>query len=216
MEQSSLLSSYASAMGICLREEALRRFETYRKELQAWNRKFNLTSIKDDQGVAIKLFLDSLTPLNLIKTGSMLLDIGSGAGFPGIPLHIADPSLRVTLLDSVNKKATFMNHVIAELRLTGIEAIHCRAEEFAKTNKGVYDVAISRALTNLSDFIRLGEPFLKPDGILVAMKGSRVDEEIRDAAPALERKKMKVKDVVRFCLPLDYGKRGIVVLSRPC
>ena len=201
-------------MGIHLHPDALRRFEIYLKELKAWNQKFNLTSIKEDKGIVVKLFLDSLTPLNLIKTGSMLLDIGSGAGFPGIPLHIADPSLHVTLLDSVNKKVTFMNHIIAELSLTGIEVIHSRAEEFAKTKKGAYDVVISRALTNLSDFIKLGEPFLKPDGILIAMKGSRADEEIRDAAKVLERKKMQVKDIIRFCLPFDYGKRGIVVLSR--
>ena len=201
-------------MGIHLHPDALRRFEIYLKELKAWNQKFNLTAIKEDKGIVIKLFLDSLTPFNFIKTGSMLLDIGSGAGFPGIPLHIADPSLHVTLLDSVNKKVTFMNHIIAELSLTGIEVIHSRAEEFAKTKKGAYDVVISRALTNLSDFIKLGEPFLKPDGILIAMKGSRADEEIRDAAKVLERKKMQVKDIIRFCLPFDYGKRGIVVLSR--
>lgn len=213
-EQLSFLSSCSEGMGIHLRPDALRRFEIYLKELKAWNQKFNLTAIKEDKGIVIKLFLDSLTPFNLIKTGSMLLDIGSGAGFPGIPLHIADPSLHVTLLDSVNKKVTFMNHIIAELSLTGIEAIHSRAEEFAKTKKGAYDVVISRALTNLSDFIKLGEPFLKPDGILIAMKGSRADEEIRDAAKVLERKKMQVKDIIRFCLPFDYGKRGIVVLSR--
>ena len=201
-------------MGIHLHKDAIHRFEIYLKELKAWNQKFNLTAIKEDKGIVIKLFLDSLTPFNLIKTGSMLLDIGSGAGFPGIPLHIANPSLHVTLLDSVNKKVTFMNHIIAELSLTGIEVIHRRAEEFAKTKKGAYDVVISRAVTNLSDFIKLGEPFLKPDGILIAMKGSRADEEIRDAAKVLERKKMKVKDVIRFCLPFDYGKRGIVVLSR--
>ncbi len=213
-EQLSFLSTYSADMGIHLHQDAMRRFEIYLKELKAWNQKFNLTAIKEDKGMAIKLFLDSLTPFNLIKTGSMLLDIGSGAGFPGIPLHIADPSLHVTLLDSVNKKVTFLNHIIAELGLTGIEVIHSRAEEFAKTKKGAYDVVISRALTNLSGFIKLGEPFLKPDGILIAMKGSRADEEIRDAARILERKKMKVKDIVRFCLPLDYGKRGIVALCR--
>ena len=171
-EQLSFLSSYSAGMGIHLHQEALRRFEIYLKELKAWNQKFNLTAIKEDKGIVIKLFLDSLTPFNLIKTGSMLLDIGSGAGFPGIPLHIADPSLHVTLLDSVNKKVTFMNHIIAELSLTGIEVIHSRAEEFAKTKKGAYDVVISRAVTNLSEFIKLGEPFLKPDGILIAMKGA--------------------------------------------
>lgn len=210
----SFLSAHCAGMGISIHKETLREFEIYLNELKAWNLKFNLTAIKDDREIAVKHFLDSLTPLQFIKPGSYVLDIGSGAGFPGIPLKIAEPSLNVTLLDSVNKKVTFMKHIIAELRLTGIEAIHIRAEDLAKTRKGVFDVVISRALASLSDFVKLGEPFLRSDGILVAMKGSRAEEEVRAAAKVLEQKKMRVRDTKWFSLPLDCGRRGIVMLER--
>lgn len=107
-----------------------------------------------------------------------------------------------------------MKHIIAELGLTGIEAVHSRAEELAKTKKGSYDVVISRALTNLSDFVKLGEPLLKPDGILIAMKGSRADEEVKEAAKIIEKKRMRVRGVERLSLPFGAGDRGIVVLER--
>lgn len=210
----SLLTSQCAEIGISLKKEDEARFDTYLRELKAWNEKINLTAIKEDQDIIIKHFLDSMTPVKFIKHGSALLDIGSGAGFPGIPLKIAEPSLKVTLLDSVNKKVTFMKHIIAELGLTGIEAVHSRAEELATTKKGSYDVVISRALTNLSDFVKLGEPFLKPDGILIAMKGSRANEEVKEAAKVLGQKKMRVRGVERLSLPFGAGERGIVVLER--
>ena len=173
-----------------------------------------LTAIKEDRDIVIKHFLDSLTPLKFIKTGSKLLDIGSGAGFPGIPLKIVEPTLKVTLLDSVNKKVTFMKHIITELDLTDIEAIHSRAEDLAKTRKGGFDVVISRALAGLSDFVKLGEPFLAKDGILIAMKGKNLDDEVKGAAKVMERKKMKIRSIERFSLPGGAGERGIVVLER--
>lgn len=210
----SLLSTHAADFGIALSQDALPKFETYLHELKVWNEKFNLTAIKDDEGIVIKHFLDSLTPLKFIKPGSSLLDIGSGAGFPGIPLKIVEPSLKVTLIDSVNKKVTFMKHMIAELGLTGIEAVHTRAEELAKTKKGNYDVVISRALTNLSDFIKLGEPFPKLDGVLIAMKGSKAEEEVKEAAKILDKKRMRVRTIERLSLPLECGERGIVILEK--
>jgi 16S rRNA (guanine527-N7)-methyltransferase len=210
----SLLSKHTEQFGLSLSQEDLSRFDIYLRGLKAWNEKFNLTAIKDDEGIVIKHFLDSLAPLKFIKPSATLLDIGSGAGFPGIPLKIVEPSLKVTLIDSVNKKVTFMKHIITELGLADIEAIHIRAEELAKTRKGCFDVVISRALASLSDFIKLGEPFLKDDGILIAMKGSRAEEEVREAAKVINRKNMRVRDIKWFSLPFDYGKRGIVILER--
>lgn len=190
------------------------KFEIYLRELKEWSEKFNLTAIKEDREIVIKHFLDSVTPVQLIKPGSAILDIGSGAGFPGIPIKIVGPSIKVTLLDSVNKKVTFMKHVIELLRLSGIEAIHSRAEDLVKSRKGQFDVVISRALTNLSDFIKIGEPFLKPEGILIAMKGSRADEEVAAAAKIMEKRKIKIRDIERFSLPEGAGERVIVVLGR--
>ncbi|MDO8446821.1 MAG: 16S rRNA (guanine(527)-N(7))-methyltransferase RsmG [Deltaproteobacteria bacterium] len=210
----SLLSDYAADFGILLPQGHIEQFDTYLRELKAWNEKFNLTAIKDDEGIVIKHFLDSLTPLKFVKPGSSLLDIGSGAGFPGIPLKMAEPSLNVTLLDSVNKKVTFMRHMIESLELTGIEAIHARAEELAKTKKGSFDVVISRALAGLSDFVKIGEPFLKPEGILIAMKGSRADEEVKEAAKIIEKRRMRVRGIERFSLPSGAGDRVIVILER--
>lgn len=209
-----LLSVHAKEFGFSLSQDSIAKFDLYLRELKSWNQKFNLTAIKEERDIVIKHFLDSLTPLRLIKPGSTMLDIGSGAGFPGIPLKILEPSLNVTLLDSVNKKVTFMKHIIAELGLTGIEAVHGRAEELGKTRKGRFDVVISRALTNLPDFIKLGEPFLTPDGILIAMKGSRANEEVKEAAKVLGQKKMRIRDIVRLSLPSGAGERGIVILER--
>lgn len=209
-----LLSKYAEQFGLSLSQEDLSRFDIYLSELKSWNERFNLTAIKDDQGIVIKHFLDSLTPLKFIKPGSALLDIGSGAGFPGIPLKIVEPSLKVTLIDSVNKKVTFMKHIISELGLADIEAVHIRAEDLAKTRKGCFDVVISRALASLSDFIRLGEPLLAQGGVLIAMKGKNADDEVEEAAKVIERKKMSVGSIERFSLPMGAGERGIVVLER--
>lgn len=209
-----LLSEYAEQFGLSLSQDNLAKFDIYLRELKAWNEKFNLTAIKEDRDIVIKHFLDSLTPLKFIKPGSTMLDIGSGAGFPGIPLKMAEPSLNVTLLDSVNKKVTFMRHMIEALELTGIEAVHARAEELAKTKKGSFDVVISRALASLSDFVKIGEPFLKPEGILIAMKGSRADEEVKEAAKIIEKRRMRVRGIERFSLPGGAGDRVIVILER--
>lgn len=214
MNYLSSLSSHAVDLGIALPQDALPKFDIYLRELKIWNEKFNLTAIKDDQGIAIKHFLDSLTPLKFVKRGSALLDIGSGAGFPGIPLKIVELSLKVTLIDSVNKKVTFMKHIISELGLTDIEAVHTRAEELAKTRKGTYDVVISRALTNLSDFIKLGEPFLKADGVLIAMKGSKADEEVKGAVKIMGKKKMRVRSIERLSLPMGAGERSLVMIEK--
>lgn len=210
----SCLADYAGEFGYSISQEEVSKFEIYLRELKVWNEKFNLSAIKNDRDIVIKHFLDSLTPLRLIKPGSAILDIGSGAGFPGIPLKIVEPSLNVTLLDSVNKKVTFMKHIIEELGLSGIEGIHGRAEDLARTRKGCFDVVISRALAGLSDFVKIGEPFLKADGILIAMKGSKADEEVKEAAKVLERKKMRVRGIERLSLPFGAGERAIVVLER--
>lgn len=210
----SLLSEHAEEFGLSLSQEDIAKFDIYLRDLKAWNERFNLTAIRDDQGIIIKHFLDSLTPLRFIKRGSALLDIGAGAGFPGIPMKIVEPSLKVTLLDSVNKKVVFMKHMISGLGLTDIEAVHNRAEDLAKTGKGRFDVVISRALASLSDFIKLGEPFLTQDGILIVMKGKNAADEVKEASKALERKKMKVRSIERLSLPLGMGERGIAVLER--
>ncbi|MDU5913364.1 MAG: 16S rRNA (guanine(527)-N(7))-methyltransferase RsmG [Anaerococcus vaginalis] len=161
------------------------KFEKYQEMLIETNKKFNLTSIDDPKEIKIKHFEDSLTIKNYINKGMKVLDIGSGAGFPGIPLRI-EKDFDLTLIDSVNKKVNFMNEVIEELGLDNTRAIHVRAEDFAKDHREEFDLVISRAVANLSTLLEYGLPFLKVGGIFIAMKGPKAEEEIEEAQNALK------------------------------
>lgn len=176
----------AAAMGIDLSDSQADSLSVHGTELLAWNRKMNLTAITAPTEVAVKHFLDSLAPVPVIPSGGKLLDIGSGGGFPGIPLKIAIPSLSVVLIDASRKKVSFLKYLIRTLRLTGIEARQIRSEELpaqcgpaGKDRDGAFDVVISRALTSLERFAGMGLPFLAENGIIVAMKGpaDRADPE---------------------------------------
>lgn len=161
------------------------KFVKYQEMLIETNKKFNLTSIDDPKEIKIKHFEDSLTIKNYINKGMKVLDIGSGAGFPGIPLRI-EKYFDLTLIDSVNKKVNFMNEVIEELGLDNTRAIHVRAEDFAKDHREEFDLVISRAVANLSTLLEYGLPFLKVGGIFIAMKGPKAEEEIEEAQNALK------------------------------
>lgn len=161
------------------------KFIKYQEMLIETNKKFNLTSIDDPEEIKIKHFEDSLTIKNYINKGMKVLDIGSGAGFPGIPLRI-EKDFDLTLIDSVNKKVKFMNEVIEELGLENTRAIHVRAEDFAKDNREEFDLVISRAVANLSTLSEYALPFLKVGGIFIAMKGPKAEEEYEDAQNALK------------------------------
>ncbi len=161
------------------------KFIKYQEMLIETNKKFNLTSIDDPEEIKIKHFEDSLTIKNYINKGMKVLDIGSGAGFPGIPLRI-EKDFDLTLIDSVNKKVKFMNEVIEELGLENTRAIHVRAEDFAKDNREKFDLVISRAVANLSTLSEYALPFLKVGGIFIAMKGPKAEEEYKDAQNALK------------------------------
>jgi 16S rRNA (guanine527-N7)-methyltransferase len=181
-EWKTYLIDGAAAMGISLSASQADRLSVHGTELLSWNRKMNLTTITAPDEVAVKHFLDSLAPVPLIPPGSKLLDIGSGGGFPGVPLKIAIPSLSVVLIDASRKKVSFLKYLIRTLRLTGIEARQIRSEDFAsrkgdhgedseETPRPRFDVVISRALTSLERFARVSLPLLAENGIIVAMKG---------------------------------------------
>lgn len=161
------------------------KFEKYRQMLIETNKKFNLTTIDEPDQIKIKHFQDSLTIKSYINEGMKVLDIGSGAGFPGIPLRI-EKDFDLTLIDSVNKKVNFMNQVIEELDLKNTRAIHVRAEDFAKEHREEFDMVISRAVANLSTLSEYALPFLKVGGIFIAMKGPKAEEEYEDAKNALK------------------------------
>lgn len=161
------------------------KFKIYEQMLIETNKKFNLTSIDVPKEIRIKHFEDSLTIKSYINKGMKVLDIGSGAGFPGIPLRI-EKDFDLTLIDSVNKKVNFMNEVIEELKLEKAKAIHVRAEDYAKDHREEFDMVISRAVANLSTLSEYALPFLKVGGIFIAMKGPKAEEEYDDAQNALK------------------------------
>jgi len=170
-----MLIKGAAALGVELDPGALKRFGLYLALLKAWNRKMNLTSIVDEAGVVTRHFLDSLAALRFIGPGSRVLDIGAGAGFPGLPLKIASPGLDLLLMDSKARKVHFMRHVIRELDLPAppARAVAGRAEDPAMTGRYArcFDVVITRAFAPLDDVLAMSLPYLAPNGRVMAMKG---------------------------------------------
>lgn len=174
----------------------------------------NLTTITDIDEIKIKHIKDSLSVLDLIKENNKVLDIGSGAGFPGIPLAI-EKKIDLTLIDSVNKKVNFMNQAIEKINLQNARAIHSRAEDFAKDNREKYDVVVSRAVANMTTLSELCLPFVKVGGIFVALKGPKADEELDEAKNAIKILGGKVIDVERFDLSGNERANIVVKKIRP-
>jgi len=172
-------------LGLSLELDQLGAFLKYLHELQAWNKKINLTSITAGKDIIIKHFLDSLTPASLLSGVESLLDIGSGGGFPGLPLKIALPTLKVTMLDTVEKKVHFIRHMIRTLDLKDAKAISGRVEapDLIESHSCAFDCVISRAFTELGAFVALGKPYVRQGGMLLAIKGPAVEEELREMGP---------------------------------
>lgn len=162
-----------------------KKYQIYTDYLLEVNSHTNITTITDPEEIDLKHFKDSLTVLDYIKEGDKVLDIGAGAGFPGIPLRI-EKDFDLTLIDSVNKKVNFMNQVIEKLDLKNARAIHTRAEDFAKDHREGFDVVVSRAVANMATLSELCLPFVKVGGLFIALKGPKADEEVKNAANALE------------------------------
>jgi len=216
VENRKFLTEGAKLFGIPLDEKGVEAFDLYLKELLKWNQKINLTAIRTEKGIVIKHFLDSLSVYPHLPQPFSLLDIGSGAGFPGIPLKIVNPSLRITLIDSVRKKVDFQRHIIRMLGLQGGEAIHGRIQdkEILQKMEGRFDIVISRAFSNLPNFLLLCFPFLKGGGIALAMKGERSGEEIQSLSKT-EEVGYRLKKTVSFILPFSSFKRTIFLFEKP-
>lgn len=188
-----------------------KKYKAYADYLLEVNSHTNLTTITDPSEIELKHFKDSLTVLDYIKEGDKVLDLGAGAGFPGIPLRI-EKDFDLTLIDSVNKKVNFMNEVIEILGLSNARAIHTRAEDFAKENRGGFDVVVSRAVANMSTLSELCLPFVKIGGLFIALKGPKADEEVKAAANALE---ILGGEVIKMEeLDLDGNERVNVIVKK--
>jgi len=220
---SQIIVKGCQQFGIQVDQRQLEQFAFHAVELVNWNQKINLTAIKDPFEIAVKHVLDSLAPAGLIPPGAALLDIGSGGGFPGIPLKIIIPSLSVTLIDASRKKANFLKHVIRTLKLEKIEARHIRAEDLAREQIHVnaHDVIISRAFSALSQFVNLSEPLLNKAGIIIALKAEINPAELDDlkCRPADEHVIAQIGedryslDMKKYLLPFIGANRTIISLS---
>lgn len=201
---------------ININDEQIKSFEKYMNLLLEWNEKINLTAITQPKEVKLKHFVDSLTVLKYINDDDKVIDIGTGAGFPGIPLKIMNKNTKITLLDSLNKRINFLNIVIEKLDLSNIQAIHGRAEEIARNKlyREKYDVAVSRAVANLSTLIEYMLPFVKIGGKCICMKGANVNEELERAQNAIKELGGEIERVDNFYLSDNDNERNIIVIKK--
>jgi 16S rRNA (guanine527-N7)-methyltransferase len=216
----SLLYQHARAFGVELSPVQLDAFERYYHLLVEWNEKFNLTAITDYTGVQLKHFLDSLSAANLLLAAGIvrknLIDVGAGAGLPGIPLAIAFPDLRVTLLEATGKKVRFLDQVVRELGLDNVTNAHGRAEEFAHDAKqrAQYDFAVARALAPMPTLVEYLVPFVRVGGMCIAYKAVDAQTETEAARRGIERLGGRVREIVPVKLADMQDVRRLVVIDK--
>ena len=202
-------------MDIELTDNQLKQLEKYYELLVEWNEKFNLTNITDKEQVYLKHFYDSITLDKIInlKEQDSLCDIGTGAGFPGLVLKIVFPNLKVTLVDSLNKRIIFLNEVIKELKLSNIKVYHDRAEDFARENIEKFDIVTARAVAHLSVLLEYSIPMVKINKYFIAMKAN-IETEIEESSNALEKLDAKIVEIKKFKLPLEESNRTIIKVEK--
>lgn len=203
-------------LNIKLNDKMLLAFEIYYNELVEVNKYMNLTAITEKNEVYNKHFLDSLEIVRAIDASGKftLCDVGSGAGFPSIPLAIVSDNVEVTIIDALNKRITFLNSLVKKLQLENVIALHKRAEDFAKEKREAFDVVTARAVARLNVLAELCLPLVKLGGLFIAMKGQSGSEELNEAQSALKTLGGEVIDTIEFDLPNDAGKREIIVVKK--
>ena len=192
----------------------IEKFYNYMNLLVEWNEKINLTAITEPKEVILKHFVDCITILKYIPKDARIVDVGTGAGFPGIPLNIMESNPKYILVDSLNKRINFLNEMINILELENINAIHSRIEDFAKNNKESYDIATSRAVAPLNVLLEYLLPLVKVGGICICMKGSNVQEEIENSKKALDVLGGKIEKVEELILPNSDITRNIIIVKK--
>ncbi len=204
--------------GVTLNDIQIQQFEDYYNLLIEWNEKFNLTAITDEDEVIEKHFIDSILPSYLMAENSNIIDIGAGAGFPSIPLKILRPDLHFILIDSVNKKITFISEVISKLNLSGLVAIHTRIEELAANPayRETFDICVSRAVARLNTLVEYSLPFVKLGGCMLAYKSKQIEDELKEAKKAIKMLGGSLKELT--VNNLENNDRNVVIIEKvsPC
>lgn len=212
-----LLLNFIKDYKITLTENQYEKFQKYFELLVEWNEKLNLTAITDESGVALKHFADSLSLLNFvdIPQNSTLADVGTGAGFPGVVLKIARPDIKLTLIDSLNKRLVFLNEVCSQLGIDA-ELIHSRAEDGARDEKlrESFDFVASRAVARMNVLSEYCLPYVKVGGAFCAMKGAQANEEFKESLNAINTLGGKLENKYFFELPENGGERAIAVVRK--
>ena len=217
-ELKNLLREGASRLGFKLSDEKERALEFYHEEIKEGNKKINLTSITDDREIVIKHFLDSLTCAEADNFGAeaRVIDIGAGAGFPGLPLKIVYPGIELILLDSSKKKVEFLLRTIEHLNLKGVSAVCCRIEDYGinKSNRETFDLVLARAVAPLSILMEYALPLLKLNGLFVAQKSRGLNEEIDEGRVAAKILGGEIKEVQEVSVPFLNAKRYLVLTGK--
>jgi 16S rRNA (guanine527-N7)-methyltransferase len=202
-------------LNINITEKQIKHFETYKNLLQEYNQKFNLTSITEEEAIYLKHFYDSLCITKAIDLNSIttLLDIGTGAGFPGIPIAIIFNNIKITLVESNAKKCGFLNIIREKLNLKNVEIINERAEDYTKNNREKFDIVTSRAVAHLSILAELEIPALKTNGYFLPLK-SNIEEEIKETEKKLIELNSQIEETIEYELPIEKSKRTILKIKK--
>lgn len=213
-EFSEKLINNGNKINVDINDGQAKKYYNFMNLLIEWNEKINLTAITDPDEIIIKHFIDSITIEKYIEKNNRIIDVGTGAGFPGIPLSILRDDLDITLMDSLNKRIKFLDEVRELNHLNNISTIHGRAEELGKNKnfREKYDIATSRAVAPLNVLLEYMLPFVKVGGYCICMKGSNVEDEIANSKTALSKLKGKIEKIETFKLPdTEYGRNIIII-----
>lgn len=218
MEYFDMLNEACQSMGLSFDEEKYNKFIKYKDLIKEWNQKINLTAITDDEEIIKKHFIDSIKVFNCdyVKNAKSIIDIGTGGGFPGVPMRIVKEDSKMVLLDSLNKRINFLNEVINDLNLSNIKTIHGRAEDFAQNAeyRQRFDLAVSRAVANLTVLLEFCLPYVKVGGYFVALKGPAIEEEIKAAEGALKALGGKIEKIIEVDIEGSDLKHNLLVVKK--
>ncbi|MGL4790599.1 MAG: 16S rRNA (guanine(527)-N(7))-methyltransferase RsmG [Anaerotignaceae bacterium] len=218
MDIKELLLKSGKELNVELNEKQVEQFLLYKELLLQWNENVNLTAITDEREIIIKHFIDSISILSCvdIPQGATVIDVGTGAGFPGVPVKIVRDDLNVTLLDSLNKRIKFLNELCTQLGLEKVENIHKRAEDGGQDIKlrEKFDYCISRAVANLAVLSEYCLPFVKVGGYFISLKGPEVEEELSESKPAIKKMGGKVETVIKLSIPNSDITHSLIVIKK--